>query len=292
MPEKNLEMTVLESFNHLIANHPSLLIPLYEIVHNHLGLPKNELPWLLGTNRIPLVDIQQFDYDRALGVEHDIRSKYNFQGDLARIYAENKGYLVHKWHHYIPLYERYFGPFRGKPVRFLEIGVSKGGSLQMWRQYFGPEAVIFGVDINPECAQLNGLAGQVRIGSQDDPAFLASVVEEMGGVDLILDDGSHQMAHIPVTLQALFPLLNQGGLYMIEDLHTAYWETFGGSYRSPQNFFSTVVQDLIDDMHHWYHKDGQKRPEVSDFCPAVHVHDSIVVLEKQRVLKPSRSMIA
>jgi hypothetical protein len=292
MPEKSLEMTVLESLNHLISNHPSLLVPLYEIVHNHLGLPKNELPWLLGHNRIPLVDINQFDYDRALGVEHDIRSKYNFQGDLARIYAENKGYLVHKWHHYIPLYERYFGPYRGKPVRFLEIGVSKGGSLQMWRQYFGPDAVIFGVDINPECAQLNGLAGQVRIGSQDDPAFLASVVEEMGGVDIILDDGSHQMAHIPVTLKALFPLLNQGGLYMIEDLHTAYWETFGGAYRSPQNFFSTVVQDLIDDMHHWYHKDGQKRPEISDFCPAVHVHDSIVVLEKQRVQKPSRSMIA
>jgi hypothetical protein len=53
-----------------------------------------------------------------------------------------------------------------------------------------------------------------------------------------------------------------------------------------------VLQDLIDDMHHWYHIEGQKIPEVSNFCPAIHVHDSIVVLEKQPVQRPSRSIIA
>ncbi|WP_374585107.1 class I SAM-dependent methyltransferase [Pseudoduganella sp.] len=292
MTEKRLDVTVLEALNHLISNHPQLLASVYEIVHDRLGLPKNELPYVLGHNRIPLIDIHQFDYDRELGVEMDIRTKYNYDGILARIYAENKGCLVHKWHQYIPLYDRYFGPYRGKKIRFLEIGVSKGGSLQMWRKYFGDEAIIYGIDLDPECAKLDGQAGQVRIGSQTDLQFLASVVDEMGGVDIVLDDGSHHMDHIPVTLKALFPKVSEGGLYLIEDLHTAYWETFGGSYRSPTNFFSTVIQDLIDDMHHWYHKDGQRRPEVSNFCPGVHIHDSLVVLEKQRVLRPSRSMIA
>ena len=292
MSDKNIEISLLESINHLIANHPSLRVPLYDLIHTHLGLPKNELPWLQGHGRIPLVDIHQFDYDRALGVEQDIRRKYDYQGDLARIYAENKGYGVHKWHHYIPLYDRYFSPFRGKKIRFLEIGVSLGGSLQMWRKYFGEDAIIYGIDLNPACAELNGIAGQVRIGSQADSAFLASVVEEMGGVDIVLDDGSHHMEHLPLTLEALFPKVSEGGLYLIEDLHTAYWEAFGGSYRSPQNFFSSVVQDLIDDLHRWYHTQGQKRPGVSDFCPAIHVHDSVVVLEKQRVQRPSRSIVA
>src|SRR5690606_7193808 len=86
-------------------------------------------------------------------VAADIRDKYQFDGDLLRIYAGNTGAVVHKWHHYIPIYDRYFARFRNTPVRFLEIGVSKGGSLQMWRQYLGPEARICGIDINPDCAR-------------------------------------------------------------------------------------------------------------------------------------------
>ena len=73
---------------------------------------------------------------------------------------------------------QFFGAYRGKKIRFLAIGVSKGGSLQMWRKYFGEDAIIYGIDIDPECAQLDGIAGQVRIGSQADTAFLESVVAE------------------------------------------------------------------------------------------------------------------
>lgn len=292
MSQKNIDVTILESLNHLLSNHPHLLPAVYDVVHTQLGLPKDQLRWLQGQNRIPLVDIHQFDYDRQLGVEMDIRSKYHYDGDLAQIYAHNRGHKVHKWHHYIPLYDRYFSAYRGKPLRFLEIGVSGGGSLQMWRQYFGPQATIFGIDINPECAAVNGIAGQVRIGSQTDTDFLAAVIAEMGGVDIVLDDGSHHMDHLPISLKALFPAVSIGGLYLIEDLHTSYWDTFGGGYRSPHNFLSNTLQDLIDDMHHWYHIDGQKIPEVSNFCPAIHVHDSIVVLEKQPLQRPSRSIIA
>ncbi|KAG1649487.1 putative 14 protein in nqo3 5'region [Nymphon striatum] len=110
-------------------------------------------------------------------------------GDLLDIYAGNEGVKVHKWHHYLPLYDRYFGQYRNTPVKFLEIGVNNGGSLQMWRRYLGPDAVLCGIDINPDCAQYDGQSGMVRIGSQDDPEFLAEVVKEMGGVDVVLDDG-------------------------------------------------------------------------------------------------------
>ena len=108
--------------------------------------------------------MKKFRFPEDGDVAEDIRERYGYDGDLLGIYAHNKDVKVHKWHHYIPIYDRYFGPWRGKPLRFLEIGVNNGGSLQMWRQFFGPEAMLFGIDINPDCAQYDGQSGQVRIG--------------------------------------------------------------------------------------------------------------------------------
>lgn len=232
--------------------------------------------------------IKEFKFGGELDVKKDIQDKYGYDGSLLSLFADNKEYLVHKWHHYIPIYDRYFSPYRGRKIRFLEIGVSKGGSLQMWRKYFGEEAIIFGIDIDPSCKQYNGLAGQVRIGSQIDKDFLESVIREMGGLDVVLDDGSHHMDHIPNSLKYIFPHLSDGGIYMIEDLHCAYWKDWGGGYRSRKNFFGYVM-DLVDDIHHWYHKELIKQPEVSKSCFGIHVHDSIVVLEKSKVHKPVHS---
>lgn len=226
-----------------------------------------------------------FAFDSSADVKADIQKKYNFGGDLLDLFAGNKDFLVNKWHHYIPIYDRYFSSYRGRKFKFLEIGVSKGGSLQMWRRYFGDEAIIYGIDIDPECSRFDGLAGQVRIGSQADSKFLESVVEEMGGIDLVLDDGSHKMAHVRASLEILFPHLAYGGVYMIEDLHTSYWREFGGGYRSKGNFFSHI-RYLVDDMHHWYHRRGMRQSVVSESCSGIHIHDSIVVLEKNRVYQP------
>lgn len=155
--------------------------------------------------------MKKYSFPAERDARADVVEKYGFEGDLLDIWASNSGAAVHKWHHYIPLYDRYFSAWRGTAVRFLEIGVNRGGSLQMWRRYFGEAASIFGIDINPKCAQYDGLAGQVRIGSQADGAFLESVVDEMGGIDIVLDDGSHQMAHVRETLVRLFPMLENGG---------------------------------------------------------------------------------
>lgn len=236
------------------------------------------------------IDQFWFNADATSTVKKDIQDKYEHDSELLDLFVDNEGAIVHKWHHYIPLYDRYFSSFRGKPIRFLEIGVSKGGSLQMWRNYFGDDATIFGIDINPECEKLNGLAGQVRIGSQTDNLFLESVIKEMGGVDIILDDGSHHMEHIPATLMHLFPYLSYGGIYMIEDLHTAYWKSFGGGYGSRRNFFRFIM-DLIDDMHHWYHKTKLKQSTISTECSGIHIHDSIVVLEKNKIFRPVHSQV-
>lgn len=235
--------------------------------------------------------MKKFRFPEDGDVAADIRERYGFEGDLLDIYAGNEGVKVHKWHHYLPLYDRYFSRYRGSAVKFLEIGVNNGGSLQMWRRYLGPDAVLCGIDINPDCAQYDGQSGMVRIGSQDDPDFLAKVVSEMGGVDVVLDDGSHRMPHVEKSLRVLFPMLSDGGTYMIEDLHTAYYPRFGGGFRAPGNFFNTLRR-MVDDMHSWYH--GKKElalPELGQEFNGLHIHDSIVVIDKAKVQRPTHSRV-
>lgn len=202
---------------------------------------------------------------------------------LAKVYAEHEGRILHKWVHYLDVYERYFARYRGQPLRMLEIGVSQGGSLEMWRRYFGSEATIIGIDINPQSADCVDPPNQVRIGSQADSQFLKSVVDEMGPPDIILDDGSHIAAHQAASFRALFPLLKDGGLYVIEDLHTSYW---GGCFEGGYQREGTAIElskQLVDDMHHWYH--GEAIAFSTD-VEAIHNHDSIVVIEKRAAKQP------
>jgi hypothetical protein len=233
---------------------------------------------------------ERFAFPKDADVLQDFVDKYGIASDLMKIYSSEKFPIVNKWHHYIPIYERYFEKYRGQRVRFLEIGVSEGGSLRMWREFFGPDAVIFGIDINQNCSELNGIHGQVRIGSQDDSSFLTAVVSEMGGVDVVLDDGSHDMAHIAASLRILFPQLKVGGTYLIEDLHTAYWRGFGGGYNSKDNFYR-IVPSLIDDIHSWYHPYARRSALANDGVSSIHLHDSIIVLEKEKNYPPTHSEV-
>ncbi len=219
-----------------------------------------------------------------------LRDTYGYEGDLAQIFAQGSPQLIHKWHHYLPIYDRYFSPWRNRPLRFLEIGVSQGGSLSMWRRYFGPQATIFGIDIDPACAAYDGIAGQVRIGSQADPAFLAAVVAEMGGIDIVLDDGSHRMDHIRASFRTLFPQVQPGGLYFVEDLHTAYLPTYGGGYRASANFFN-FARDMVDDMHRWYHRKSSTTADLGTMCTGIHIHDSICVFDRNPTLPPVQSRV-
>lgn len=221
----------------------------------------------------------------------DISAKFGRGSEIASLFTQHRGEGVDKWHHYLPLYERYLAPWRNRPLRFLEIGVLKGGSLEMWRRYFGPEAVIYGIDINPECARFDGRDAQVRIGSQDDAGFLNRVVDEMGGVDVVLDDGSHMMDHVRASLATLFPRLSPAGTYIIEDMHTAYWEQYGGGTGTEANFYATV-RSMIDDMHHWYHDAGIAHPQTAGKVTGIHIHDSMVVLDKGPDFRPVRSLIS
>lgn len=218
------------------------------------------------------------------------RLEHEADGELAKKFYTHKGRVIHKWLHYLDIYDRHFSTYKNTSVNMLEIGVFKGGSLELWRSYLGPDATIFGIDINPDCASYVSPPNQVRIGSQADPKFLREVAAEMGEIDIVLDDGSHVASHQMETFKVLFPLLKVGGLFVIEDLHTAYWPNFfEGGYKRKGTAIELVKQ-LIDDMHSWYHQEGSKT-SAADLLGAIHVYDSMVVIEKRQVTEPRHIMV-
>lgn len=147
-----------------------------------------------------------------------------------------KHYKTDKWgeHWYLQHYEHHFAPLRRKRLNLLEIGVggygnaNEGGySLRMWKAYF-PHANIFGIDIYDK-KRFEEKRIKIFQGSQIDEHFVRKTVEEIGGVDIVIDDGSHINEHVIRTFQILFPLLRNPGIYVVEDTQTSYWPGFGGS---------------------------------------------------------------
>jgi cephalosporin hydroxylase len=98
--------------------------------------------------------------------------------DLEKYFRNNDKRLIQKWNHYFDIYEHHFSRFRNKEVVILEIGIFQGGSLQMWKDYFGPKAKIYGIDINPKCKDLEEENIKIFIGSQSDRKFLREVKEK------------------------------------------------------------------------------------------------------------------
>ncbi len=221
-----------------------------------------------------------------------------YTGPFGSLFAGHGGRLCQKWHHYFEMYDRHFLPLRARkadlasgpaPLRFLEIGVSHGGSLELWRQYFGADAIIHGVDIDPRCADLGSDDLPVHIGSQTDRKFLGGVVALMGGLDAVLDDGSHVAEHQRETFDILFPLLNDHGVYMIEDVHTSYWLKWGGGFRRPGSIVQ-VAKSMIDGMHKWYFRfPVSKRSLMAKTdVRSITFADSVIVFEKGLHGRPSQ----
>jgi len=196
-------------------------------------------------------------------------------------FLTNDGRVIHKWKHYFPIYERHFRDYVDKPVTFIEIGCGEGGSLQMWKRYFGPHARVIGLDIDPRCKEFEEDQIEIRIGDQQDLAFLGSVVDEFGTPDIVLDDGSHVMSHVCATFDFLYPRLAKSGIYLVEDLHTAYWEEYEGGLARPGSFIE-LTKLLIDQLNADHIRQGLMPSEFIRTTLGMHFYDSVIVFERGR----------
>lgn len=206
---------------------------------------------------------------------------------------------VHKWHHYFEIYDRHFSKYKGTNPVILEIGVAKGGSLEMWNHYFKGECTIYGIDIDPQCKNYESEFSNVKIfiGDQSDTNFLNQIKSQVPKVDILIDDGSHINSHIIKSFEELYPTVTPGGTYLIEDLHTSYWsEYYGGGLLHPGSAIE-YLKTLIDKLNAKHQTTVTKKfswskevvnradDSFSNITNSLHFYDSIAVIEKHKIIQ-------
>jgi demethylmacrocin O-methyltransferase len=208
---------------------------------------------------------------------------------LAALYGTDK----YGEHDYAPVYQELMRPWRGKPVRLLEIGVGGyadalgGESLRMWESYFR-RGRITGIDLFDKTA-LSGGRVTVRQCSQVDAPRLNALAQELGPFDFIIDDGSHLNAHQIETFRILWPHLRDGGTYIVEDVQTSYWPAYGGGPLGTEGYRKSCMQWFKD------YADSVNLPEFLAPAPAaldpglasIAFHHNLIVLKKDLAVRYS-----
>jgi hypothetical protein len=202
------------------------------------------------------------------------------------------------------VYERYFARFRHLRPTVLEIGVQGGGSLEMWREYFGEDARIYGIDTDPGAKRNEDLATKIYIGDQADRNFLREVRREIGLADIIIDDGGHVASHQITSFEELYTMLSETGIYLVEDTHTALW---GGRFndRSDGQNILTFAAARCSQLMEWSGQEANFYPMMggqnehlnegaSEFCritKSITFYDSIVIFERGRRAVPRHDQL-
>ena len=186
-----------------------------------------------------------------------------------------------KYSHYFEIYDRHFQKYRNTECVIVEVGIYKGGSLQMWKDYFGPRAKIIGIDIDESTVAFEEEQVIVEIGSQSDRDFWRSFREKYPKVDIFIDDGGHTMEQQIITFEEMFGHIAEDGVYLCEDLHTSYWGGYGGGYGNPDSFIENS-KNFIDCINAWYITEVYEN-EYTHSMHSLHYYDSVMVIEKRRM---------
>lgn len=213
-----------------------------------------------------------------------IREFFPRAGRLQSYFDNNPGRLIHKWDHYFGIYETHLARYRGRAPRILEIGVSHGGSLQMWRDYFGTSSRIVGIDVEPRVAALAEPGIAIEVGDQGDPNFIGDVARRHGPFDIIIDDGSHVSSHQITSFETLWQYLKFGGVYLVEDLHTNYWPEHHGGGVGVDGTFIEWTKHRIDDLNARHSRQPDfAESEWTRTIGGIHLYDSVAAFDKFEV---------
>jgi hypothetical protein len=118
---------------------------------------------------------------------------------------------------------------------------------------------------------------------KDDPKF-----------DIIIDDGSHMMDHQIVTLNRLFRHLNDGGIYVIEDVCTSYWPAYGGGFKKETSCIE-YVKNLVDLINAQHVVSGTPPKEFADMFPnlkSATFYNNLIVIEKGPIAQRKTCLIS
>ena len=188
-------------------------------------------------------------------------------------------------HCYLDNYEKHIEKWRNEPITILEIGVAGGASIKMWREYF-PNAKVFGIDNNPDCA-----GEGIFIGDHNNEQFLGGTMDfYVGKCDLIIDDGSHVGNDMKTLFKRLFrAYVKSGGFYIVEDTHCIYSEHYNQGSDAFQ-FFTGLVRDVdvagraMTGNQDYAINHGMTEPPVPEFSrylKAMHIYTSLWMFERK-----------
>lgn len=186
-----------------------------------------------------------------------------------RTYFDSAPRLATKYTNYFDVYSSLLESYRGAKKTIVEIGVADGGSLHMWRRYFGEDARIVGVDFNPNSLALIEDGFEIFIGSQSDPQFLERIFRDIGPIDVLIDDGGHSNLQTLTTLHVAIDAMRDGGTIIFEDTHASYMFL----YSNPSRYsFINQARRLVDHLH-------ARSPCVSISAVPAKFRDSVFSIE-------------
>jgi hypothetical protein len=199
-------------------------------------------------------------------------------------------------------YERAFAHLRTVPIALMEIGINRGGSLLLWRDYFTRSRIV-GLDLNPP-EDFSDSSGRIRMFQcdQSDRERLDALATQAStsGYHIIIDDASHIGALTAASFETLFyKHLRPGGFYAIEDWGTGYWESWpdgskpeflvaprverhGNQFASHQSGMVGFIKQLVDEcglmdiQHPRLGVAGSHR----SYIRSVHISPGLVIIEK------------
>jgi len=200
------------------------------------------------------------------------------QLDIYECYKKSP-YLSNKHSSYFQVYAELLEPYRNKPITFIEVGVLNGGSLFMWREYFGAKARIIGIEFNPLAKRWESEGFDIFIGSQSDGVFWDDVFNKIGDVDIVLDDGGHTYEQQIVTAHKCIPHIKDGGLLIVEDTHTSYFKDFG--YPTKYSFIEWTKM-LIDNINSRFPSVEASALPYKNSIYSISIFESIVSFKIQR----------
>jgi hypothetical protein len=193
-------------------------------------------------------------------------------------HSHKTGRGVWKWLHYFDIYHRHLNKFVGSKVHIVEVGIYSGGSLEMWREYFGEDCYIYGIDIEHACKTYENSFTKVFIGDQVNRNFWREFKGEVPTVSILIDDGGHHAEQQIVTLEEMFPHLIPGGIYICEDVHGEF------------NRFASYVQGMSHNLNAFSRVekfDGVegssvhcKPTSLQAWIRGIHFYPYIIVIEK------------
>jgi len=181
--------------------------------------------------------------------------------------SHHSGKGIWKWRHYFEIYHRHFAKFVGREVHIVEIGVFSGGSLDMWKAYFGPRCHVYGVDIEPACKNYEGDRVKIFIGDQADRKFWKTFREQVPALDILVDDGGHVPEQQIITLEEILPHLRPGGVFLCEDVPWVHHR------------FAAFVAGLADNLNAWTGEPGHTLGFQSQIH-SIHQYPFVTVIEK------------